>query len=317
MVKIKMQAKYLPKVSIIIPVYNGSNYLSEAIDSALAQTYKNLEIIVVNDGSKDAGKTAKIAKSYGKKIRYFSKRNGGVSTALNFGIKKMRGQYFSWLSHDDLYKRDKIAKQVSQIKKYPPNTVLFCGYEMIDGQGQPLGRVDIGQKEAEELPLSLFYGCPVHGCGLLIPKTIFKTCGIFDPKRRTTQDYDMWFRILEKYSFTLIPEPLVISRIHPGQGTLSLTGLHLKESEQMYIEQLHKLSKTIDQQETFFHIADGLLPKFCLKASLVAVRLSKEARLKVRLVSRLKYLASFYYRLIMNLIVIKAVLVKRKLMIHN
>ena len=75
-----------PLISIVIPVYNGSNFLREAIDSALAQTYKNIEIIVVNDGSADDGETERIALSYGDKIRYFKKENGGVSSALNYGI---------------------------------------------------------------------------------------------------------------------------------------------------------------------------------------------------------------------------------------
>ena len=77
-----------PKVSIIIPVYNGSNYLANAIDSALAQTYKNIEVIVVNDGSKDEGATERIALSYGDRIHYYAKSNGGVSSALNFGIPR-------------------------------------------------------------------------------------------------------------------------------------------------------------------------------------------------------------------------------------
>ena len=89
-----------PMVSIIIPVYNGANYLREAIDSALAQTYSNFEVIVVNDGSNDGGETDRIATSYGEKIRYFRKENGGVASALNMGIKHMKGDYFSWLSHD-------------------------------------------------------------------------------------------------------------------------------------------------------------------------------------------------------------------------
>ena len=92
-----------PKFSIIIPVYNGSNYLEEAINSALAQTYQNIEIVVVNDGSNDGGKTETIARSFGDKIRYFSKENGGVSSALNFGIKQMTGEWFAWLSHDDSF----------------------------------------------------------------------------------------------------------------------------------------------------------------------------------------------------------------------
>ncbi len=92
-----------PKVSIVIPVYNGSDFLREAIDSALAQTYRNIEIVVVNDGSQDDGKTEHVALSYGNKIRYFSKPNGGVASALNRAIREMTGEYFSWLSHDDLY----------------------------------------------------------------------------------------------------------------------------------------------------------------------------------------------------------------------
>ena len=88
-----------PKVSIIIPVYNGENYLREAIDSALAQTYKNFEVIVVNDGSSD--KTDEICKSYGSRIRYFKKENGGVSTALNLGIEIWNEQKFLELLKKD------------------------------------------------------------------------------------------------------------------------------------------------------------------------------------------------------------------------
>ena len=109
---------YEPLVSIVIPVYNGSNFLQQAIDSALNQTYKNIEIIVVNDGSRDDGATEQIALSYGDKIRYFSKENGGVSTALNMGIANMKGEYFSWLSHDDMYKPEKIEKQIEAINQF-------------------------------------------------------------------------------------------------------------------------------------------------------------------------------------------------------
>ena len=93
--------KINPLVSIVIPVYNGSNFLSQAIEAALSQTYKNIEILVVNDGSKDDGATEKVALSYGDRIKYLSKPNGGVSSALNYGIEHMSGDYFSWLSHDD------------------------------------------------------------------------------------------------------------------------------------------------------------------------------------------------------------------------
>lgn len=104
-----------PKVSIVIPVYNGANYLKEAIDSALAQDYGNYEVIVVNDGSNDSGETEKIALSYGDKIRYLKKENGGVATALNFAIEKAEGEYVSWLSHDDAYFSNKLSSQIAAL----------------------------------------------------------------------------------------------------------------------------------------------------------------------------------------------------------
>src|SRR5688500_7068290 len=101
-----------PRVSVVIPVYNGANYLAQAIDSALAQTYPDGEVVVVDDGSTDERATERIARGYGHRIRYIRKENGGVATALNAGIEAMTGDYFSWLSHDDMYLPDKVALQV-------------------------------------------------------------------------------------------------------------------------------------------------------------------------------------------------------------
>ena len=115
-------SSFNPLVSIVIPVYNGSKFLGEAIQSALNQTYKNVEVIVVNDGSNDNDKTEQIALSFKKKIRYFKKENGGVSSALNLGIRKMKGDFFSWLSHDDLYDSQKIKMQIQYISDNPKLT---------------------------------------------------------------------------------------------------------------------------------------------------------------------------------------------------
>ena len=131
-------SKKNPKVSIVIPVYNGSNYLKDAIDSALSQTYNNLEIIVVNDGSNDEGKTKAIAESYGNKIIYLEKENGGASSALNLARKKMTGDYFSWLSHDDMYYPNKISRQVEELQNYDKKTILFSNL-LTDFSGASVG----------------------------------------------------------------------------------------------------------------------------------------------------------------------------------
>ena len=101
-----------PTVSVVIPVYNGSNYVGQAIESILAQTYQNREIIVVNDGSTDQGATRHVVLSYGNQVRYIEKENGGVSSALNCGIQAMQGEYFAWLSHDDLFCKEKLSNQM-------------------------------------------------------------------------------------------------------------------------------------------------------------------------------------------------------------
>ena len=101
-----------PSVTILIPVYNGSNFIKQAIESAINQTYTNIEIIVIDDGSTDKGKTEKAVKSFGKKVKYIKKENGGVASALNRGIKEATGEYISWLSHDDIYLPNKIEKEI-------------------------------------------------------------------------------------------------------------------------------------------------------------------------------------------------------------
>ena len=133
---------YNPKISIIIPAYNASNYLADAIDSAITQTYSNIEVIVVNDGSNDNGATRTVALSYGDKIRYFEKENGGSSSALNMGISNMTGEWFSWLSHDDQYFPEKINKQVEYMNELRIESsllykhIFFSAHELIDENGK-------------------------------------------------------------------------------------------------------------------------------------------------------------------------------------
>jgi glycosyltransferase involved in cell wall biosynthesis len=225
------------KISIIIPVYNGSNFMREAIDSALAQTYKNIEIIVINDGSKDNGATEKIAKHYGAKIRYFKKKNGGVATALNLGIEKMTGEYFSWLSHDDVYLPNKIESQADFIvrEKIPNNTILYSDTCIIDSSGReffvpPLKKTYKGL--VRELIISGF----LDGCSLLVPKIAFKEVGSFNPDLKTTQDYDLWFRFAKAgFIFKKSPGVLVKSRQHAGQDSVTKIKFHKIEKEQLYI----------------------------------------------------------------------------------
>lgn len=230
----------LPLVSILIPVYNGANYLVQAIESALCQTYQNKEIIVINDGSSDDGKTDSIAKSYGDKIRYVSKENGGVATALNAGIRVARGMYVSWLSHDDLYGCNKIERQISYVMNSEDNSaIIYSDYDAIDSFGKIVSSIrrseDVSGDYFENIIISLFRS-DIHGCSMLIPKACFEEVGYFDESLRTTQDYNLWFRFFHHgYKFRHIPESLICSRWHSEQGTHSMSELHVREVEELYI----------------------------------------------------------------------------------
>ncbi len=235
---------FSPLVSIVIPVYNGSNYLKEAIDSALAQTYKNIEIIVVNDGSNDDGATTRIALSYGDKIRYYEKTNGGVASALNLGIQQMSGEYFSWLSHDDLYYPNKVESQLEFYKKgiIKNDTILYSNYTIINPSGKTQSNAILDQALLKFKKLyGLYRGC-LNGCTLLIPKSILDNLGGFDEKLRYTQDYDLWFRASENYSFYHIPYFLVKTRIHKNQDSRKRNIEAEKEANLLWINMVKNIS---------------------------------------------------------------------------
>jgi hypothetical protein len=237
-----MEKKFNPKVSIVIPVYNGSNYLKEAIDSALAQTYKNTEVIVINDGSKDEGKTDAICKSYDNKIRYFKKENGGVASALNMGIEKMKGEYFSWLSHDDVYYPEKVERQIEFLSNLEDkDVVLYASYELIDEESNPTKRVLQDHELLRNKPeYSLLRG-RVNGITMLIPKKAFDEYGSFNEDLKCTQDYDMWMRIAKGYKFVHMDEIFTKTRIHAMQDSNKHPNV-IKEGDVLWINMMEALS---------------------------------------------------------------------------
>lgn len=264
-----------PLVSIVIPVYNGSNFLREAIESALAQTYENLEIIVVNDGSSDNGATERIALSFGDKIRYFSKKNGGTSTALNLGIEKMRGEYFSWLSHDDLYYPQKISRAIEELSKSKNKDTIIISD--LDGMNEDYTRTfpTAGyQQHRDDYPKrnnSWLY--PViynktHGCTHLFSKRVFETAGLFDVTQRVAHDFEFYYRAFAKFPHLYIDEVLVTARESSSRqgrrshtrGNIEYSLLYIDILDHLSDEEILQVSPTVGQflidMEYFFAYAD-------------------------------------------------------------
>ncbi len=237
--------EFYPKVSIIIPVFNGSNYLKEAVDSAINQTYKNIEIIIVNDGSNDNGKTEEIALSYGDKVRYYKKANGGVASALNLGIKIMSGEYFSWLSHDDLYERTKVETQINILKNLKDKqTIINCRYKVVNKDLEYIQENSFGKEKDKlnEPAVKYLLKGYVHGCCLLIHKEHFERVGVFNENLKTTQDFDLWFRMLRRQSIYFNNEIGVISRAHDEQDSKKLFDYHMKECDDLWINMVDMLT---------------------------------------------------------------------------
>jgi hypothetical protein len=273
-----MNLHTVPRVSIIIPVYNGSDYIGQAVESALAQTYPNVEVLVVNDGSNDAGATERVARGFSNRIQYISKENGGVASALNLGIQSAEGEFISWLSHDDVYYPDKIERQMAVLRNQTAAAIAYSDYEQISAAGATLRLMRHPRPSGVLIARILLETFFINGCSLLIPKTCFKRVGYFDETLRTSQDYDMWFRLAREFPWVYAPGVVLKSRIHPGQGSRRLARFS-RECDEIYIKWLNRLGveeftrpDVMPPAEFFFYAAQCLRRKAFSGASNWALR---------------------------------------------
>jgi len=211
----------MPRVSVIIPTYNRSTLITETIDSVLAQTYLDFELIIVDDGSTD--NTLEVLSMYGERIKIIQQDNQGQGSARNTGINSSRGELIAFLDSDDLWKPNKLEIQYELIKKKPDLAWVYSDAEAFDGMtGETL--YSFGEKQIlwegdilEKILIQDFIPSPTP----LIKKSVFEHVGYFN-NYEASQDWDMWIRIAEKYPIGLIPEPLARYRKHSGNITANL-----------------------------------------------------------------------------------------------
>jgi glycosyltransferase involved in cell wall biosynthesis len=236
------------RVSIIIPVYDASKYIDECIQSALGQTYEDIEIIAVDDGSKDD--SLEKLRKYSDKVKVLTKENGGTSTALNAGIKMMSGEWFKWLSADDVLEKNTIEVLINEIKKLGDNSnsyIFYSSYNLIDQEGKIIGEfIEPNYNDLEDfyknvILLDHYYG---NGTTSLIHKSLFDRFGLFDEKVRFQEDYEFWLRccIIHGCKLHLIPKKLARYRLHEGQLTKKKIDESLEHVESIRSLVLSKLS---------------------------------------------------------------------------
>ncbi|WP_334075757.1 MULTISPECIES: glycosyltransferase [Paenibacillus] len=207
----------LPVVTIVIPFYNCA-YIDQAIQSALNQTYKPLEIIVVDDGS--TRHVDRLA-PYLSSISYLGKANGGTATALNHGIRHASGEYIAWLSSDDLFYPDKVARQVAFMREQRAR-ISHTNFNYIDQAGKVTEyHVSPGFKAMTDFYRSFLNANPVNGCTVMVKKELFQAIGLFDEGLPYTHDLDFWIRAIKSGTcFPFLNETLTAYRWHDAMGTL-------------------------------------------------------------------------------------------------
>ncbi|GIO11040.1 glycosyl transferase family 2 [Cohnella xylanilytica] len=206
-----------PRVTVVIPFYNDP-YIGEAVDSVLAQTHPEVELIVVDDGSTMHSERLL---PYRNRIHLLGKANGGTASALNHGMRHASGEYVAWLSSDDRFAKEKVAKQV----KFMEETgawISHTAFRHIDERGAPDGKaVQLAFGSMYRFYESFLKGNVVNGCTVMLRKELFDRLGGFDERLPYTHDYDFWLRcILSGYPLVYLNEPLTEYRRHPAMGTI-------------------------------------------------------------------------------------------------
>ena len=217
----------MPRVSVIIPTYNRPDLLRHTLKSVSDQTFTDFEIIFVDDGSVVAG-VEEVCREF-PGCRYILQENQGRSSARNRGIMEAKGDLIAFVDDDDLWKPEKLEKQVAFLDRNPHVGLVHSPTEKMSADGTSAGEL-IGSNNPEWRKGNVFRyavrGCVVKSGTPLVRGEVFKRCGYFDPDLHTGEDWEFWARVAYRYEFGVIPEPLAYCRIH--DGSLTRQDLYMK-----------------------------------------------------------------------------------------
>ena len=238
----------MTEVSVIIPTYNREKFISECVQSVLAQTLPAREIIIVDDGSTDA--TYNILRDLGfnslstKKtvLRYFFQQNRGVSSARNLGIKEARSEYIALLDSDDLWLKSKLDRQVSAFQNDTQSSRLCHTDEIWIRNGVRVNQHKKHKKHGGNVFQSCLKLCCISPSSAMMHRSVFEDFGFFDEDLPACEDYDFWLRYSAKEDVNFIDEPLIIKK---GGHSDQLSGAHWG-MDRFRIYSIEKILKELD-----------------------------------------------------------------------
>ena len=203
----------MPKVSICIPTYNRKKYLQETLESVFAQTYKDYEVVVVDDGSTDG--TDQMIEQSNYSVRYFQQNKAGVSEARNKLIELAKGQYITFIDSDDLLFPYALEELMNLIENNGSDVVAYSSYIGIDERGKKVRRKS-HKLPSGNIAADLFEYIYVHSCGTMCKKTLFEEVGGFDVTLPVCSEYALWLKLSLKYNFIPAARPTFKRRRHCG-----------------------------------------------------------------------------------------------------
>jgi glycosyltransferase involved in cell wall biosynthesis len=219
-----------PLVSIVMGVYNGERYLKEAIDSMLNQTQTNFEFIIINDGSTDS--TGEILHAYtDPRVFILEQENHGLTKSLNRGIALARGKYIARMDSDEISMSNRLEKQIEYLENNFDVGAVGTSYNRIDAIGSIIGQEIISVPvQKKDIYKNLFEWCFLLHGSVMMRKEVLDMVGWYDENFLYSQDYDLWFRILDHYSLGVLSEPLFCWRLHPDSiySSKQTTAIHYR-----------------------------------------------------------------------------------------
>lgn len=206
----------MAKVSVIIPAYNYAGYLPEAIESVLNQTFRDFELLVVDDGSTDNTREVMRAFLHDPKARYVYQENQGLAAARNAGIRNTNGEFVAFLDADDVWLEQKLEKQVEIMDSKPEVGLVYTDIYFIDGEGKILTDRQWARRRKKTMFEDLLFSNVITGSASssLIRRECLDRVGLFDESFKSLEDLDLWLRIARHYEFERVDERLTKIRHH-------------------------------------------------------------------------------------------------------